>query len=64
MPFKSENCLIKVKTTVSQHCSCDADLTAEQAKDKIRKWIKAAVNNIPAAIPFEDKASKKTRHVP
>ena len=36
---KENKCKIKVRSQVSQYCSCDADLTAEQAKDKIRKWI-------------------------
>ena len=62
-PLPFGKCNVKIKTEVSQYSSCDANITSEDAKAKIKNWIKEAGKNIPEAIFVKDVGEKK-RHLP
>ena len=47
---------IDMLTYLSPRSSCDADLTAETALTKIKRWIGAGNDLIPKEIPFGRKS--------
>ena len=47
---------IGMQTYLSPRSSCDADLTAETALAKIKRWIAAGNDLIPQEIPFGRKS--------